>query len=420
MTIRTRFLSATACILGLSVHSSFVFGGTVRERALAAVVVAQTIVQLASENPELPDTTRRANTLNPRESQDATEGKDAPRVVPMTFLPASDAQAEFRAAATSPSQLRATIFTGESEFGSHWCPNCIRLKRRWNQGNDQLAVEWSTAKATGPQIYPAIRFRDGSHHERFPANADGEYVAITELDELIELIRRHQKPDSSTNIAAGGFGGSIRARKQIRQAFAWFRDSVGENVKVELQWHRTGGQTFPLLANGDWSAIALFGQYGHVNLSASGSTRLPISTAGFSYRITGDHVTFNMDPITISGLALQLGPSSSHPRPLKLSEAAPAPSQMGLMTVWTIVSVARDLWSLLHPSCDLQLGGSVVAKAELANDVLTIEFDQMPSLRIVALFTFQLGVQRVVITDTNIHVDFSGSRFIKSRDFRVE
>ena len=405
-------------LLGILANPALAYGGTSRERAVAAVAVAQAVVRVASETPQLPDPSRSEKTLNPREVQDAPDGRDATRVFPMQFRPALEQR--LQPDSPSPSRFKATIFTGEAEYGAHWCPNCRVLKREWGDGDAHLELHWSPAKANGPQIYPAVRFVDQQGHERFPANSDGDYRAITRLDELAELLRRHQDPIPQHQIAASGLGGSIRARTQIRQALAWFRESVGENVALELQWHRTGGQSFPLLANGDWSAVALFGRYGHVKLSATGPTRLPISSSGFSYQIVGDDVAIDLDAMTIPGLALQLGPSSFHPRPLKLSEAAPAPSGVGLMTVWTVLSVARDLWSLLHPTCDLQLGGSVIAKAELANDTLTIEFDQMPSLRIVALFTFQLGVQRVVIKETNIHVDFSGSRLIKSRDFQVE
>ena len=413
-------LLVAAGLLCLLAGPSLASGGPSRTRAVAAVAVAQAVVRIASETPQLPDTSRPTRTLNPREVQDAPDGRDATRVVPMQFRPVLEQPQRPDNPLATSSRLKATIFTGEAEYGTHWCPNCRVLKREWGDGDARLELDWSTAKANGPQLYPAVRFVDHHGQERFPANTDGDYRAITRLDELVELLRRHQNSIPQNQVAASGFGGSIRARTQVRQALAWFRESVGENVALELQWHRTGGQSFPLLANGDWSAAALFGTYGHVKLAAAGLTRLPISSSGFSYQIVGNDVTIDLDAMTIPGLALQLGPSSFHPGPLKHSEAAPAPSGVELMTVWTVVSVVRDLWSLLHPSCDLQLGGSVIAKAELVNDALTIEFDQMPSLRIVALFTFQLGVQRVVIKETNIHVDFSGSRFIKSRDFQVE
>lgn len=404
----------------LLASSSFAWGGTPRERALAAVAVTRAIVQVAADVPLLPDTPPRRTIPNPREAQDATDGRDATRVVPMRFVPATPRPSDQQPSLDSSMRLKATIFTGEDEYGVGWCRNCIRLKRDWESGDRRIELDWSSAKASGPQIYPAIRFVDQSGQQRFPADANGDYQAFSQLDALIDLLTRHQHPVPDRDIAQSGFGGSLLARDQIRQALAWYRDSIGENVQIELQWHRTGGQTFPLLAKGDWSATALFGSYGHMQVSATGPTRWPVPAAGFTYRITGNDVAFDMDSFTIPGLALQLGPASHHPGPLKLSEAAPAPSQFGLVSVWTMVSIARDVWSLLHPSCDLQLGGSVTATAEFKDNALTIVFDKMPSVRIVALFTFQLGVQRVVISDTNVHVDFVGSRLIKSRDFRVE
>ena len=85
----------------------------------------------------------------------------------------------------------------------------------------------------------------------------------------------------------------------------------------------------------------------------------------------------------------------------------------------TIVSVIRGVWSILNPSADLQLGGNVSATAVLTGDTLAIDFQQCPSVRLVALFTFQLGVKRVEITDSTVRVLFSGSRFIKERTFTV-
>ncbi len=216
-------------------------------------------------------------------------------------------------------------------------------------------------------------------------------------------------------VAAAGAAGTISGRAQIRQMLDWFNTYVGENVRAEVRWDRSGAQSFPLLAKGDWSVLALFGKYGHIQMSAVGAKNLPLESIGFGYSIDGDDVSFDLDRITLAGLATKLGPGPEH----SIASAGPAP-QVSIMTLSTIVWIIRDIWCLLHPTCDLQLGGNVSATAVLAGSALTIDFQQMPSIKLVALFTFQLGVQRVVITESNVHVDFTGSRLVKSRDFRVE
>ena len=69
---------------------------------------------------------------------------------------------------------------------------------------------------------------------------------------------------------------------------------------------------------------------------------------------------------------------------------------------------------------DLLLGGNVSASAVLLGETITVDFQQCPSVKLVALFTFHLSVKQVVITEENVHVEFGGSRLVKSRDFAVE
>ena len=90
------------------------------------------------------------------------------------------------------------------------------------------------------------------------------------------------------------------------------------------------------------------------------------------------------------------------------------------MGIWTITTVVRDIFALLNPTCDLQLGGNVAATGVLKSDTLTVEFQQCPSVKLVALFTFQLAIKRVEITEHSIRVVFSGSRLVKERTFQVQ
>ena len=184
-------------------------------------------------------------------------------------------------------------------------------------------------------------------------------------------------------------------------------------LKAECRWDRSGAQTFPLLAKGDWSAVAVFGKYGHMNMSAIGAVKLPVQSLGFGYRVDGDDITIDADPVTLKGLGATLNPTSQQ------SLQVGAPSEIGPGTVLTIVSVIRGVWSLLNPTADLQLGGNVSATAVLAGETLTVDFHQCPSIKLVALFTFQLRVERVELTETSLRVLFGGSRLVKERTFTV-
>ncbi|WP_157606128.1 hypothetical protein [Schlesneria paludicola] len=303
------------------------------------------------------------------------------------------------------------------------CPHCVRQERDivrilgklgWTIGNsnaDQIQFVIIPQTKAAPQ---SVLYQNGIEVKRWEGYQDPATLSV-------ELRRAwDESPPSSEQISAVGSAGAIQGKSQIRTLLDWFACNVGEGVKAEIRWDRSGAQSFPLLAKGDWSAVALFGKFGHIKLSAVGAANLPLETIGFTYVVDGDDITFDVDAVTIRGLALRLGPDSQNPRSMMPAETAPAPSQIGLVSVWTVLSVVRDIWRLLHPSCDLQLGGNVSASAVLLDDMLAIDFQQMPSIRLVALFTFQLGVKRIEITESNIHVEFSGSRLVKSRDFKVQ
>ena len=218
------------------------------------------------------------------------------------------------------------------------------------------------------------------------------------------------KPSSDV-VGASGAAGTFHGREQITEALDWIRSNVGEGVPMTFSWHRSGLQNFPLLAKADWSALAIFGRSGRIEIDAPNS-QLPVDHVGFGYRIAGDDLVIDADGITIKGAASLLSPRES-------SEMSGA---MGLdpMTIWSVLSVMRMVWSVLNPSADLTLGGNVSAEAVLNGDMLTVTFKQMPSIRLVSIFTFQLGVQRVEISPTKVRLVFSGSRWVKERTFEVK
>lgn len=232
------------------------------------------------------------------------------------------------------------------------------------------------------------------------------YVPAGELSH--ELLAAWNGAGPVPVVAQAGSAGAIKGKQQIKDMLYWWKANIGEGVKATARWDRTGAQTFPLLAKCDWSVNALCGKYGHAELSAKGS-RLSLESIGFGYKVNGNDVTFDIDPLTVSVLKLN--------QPASIQAG---PSELGPGTVVTVISVLRGLYSLLNPTCDLQLGGTVSASGVLNADMLTVEFENCPSIKLVALFTFQLAVKRLEIKAESVRVLFTGSTIVKERTFAVQ
>ena len=333
---------------------------------------------------------------------------------PNSSLPRFEFSDEIEPITANVEPLTATVYTAEQVNGEGWCGRCNILKRDWGNGDDRLRLVWSRDRVPegGEAIYPAIRFH-GLKGYSMPSDHAGRYLIPASLGELTAIVEKHSGQAQASQAVASGAAGAIHAKSQIQSVLSWWRANIGDGVKAECRWDRSGAQTFPLLAKGDWSALAVFGKYGHVQMSAHGAVNLPVQSLGFGYKVDGDDITIDADPVTMKGLAKCLNPTCKQSLQVGPSEISPG-------TVLTIVSVIRGVWSLLNPSADLQLGGNVSASAVLTGDTIAIDFQQCPSIRLVALFTFQLRVERVEISDKSVRVVFGGSRFIKERTFILQ
>ena len=312
---------------------------------------------------------------------------------------------------------------------AHWRQGCAAGDR---QERDLLRVLGPLGWRMGHSETDQIRFVPLPQHEPCPQLTLYQNGAILRSWNsyqnpafLSQELRRawDTAPTSLHHGVTAGSAGAIHARTQIDSAITWWRQTLGEGGRVSVRWDRTGAQTFPLLAQGDWSAVALFGQSGRVEVSWIGHTSIPIKSLGFAYRVLGEDLSLDFDPILVQGLAQRLTPSVRTRENLTVSRpesGEPQPSRLGLITIWTITSVVRELVSLLNPTCDLQLGGNLSATAALQGDQLAIDFQQPPSIKLVALFTFQLAVQRVEISTESVRLIFTGSRLVKERTFAVK
>jgi hypothetical protein len=274
-----------------------------------------------------------------------------------------------------------------------------------------VRIHWSGEVAPGPQMYPAYRFKDASGHWRFPDDGHQNYRLPKDLDDLIDVVGRHQRP-----VHAIGAAGVIHGKARIDQAKAFIRDRIGERVPIRFTWDRTGLQTFPLLKAGvDWSPEAIFGRSGRITVDAKGA-KLPVTAAGFAYRLEGNDLLVTADG-RLQGFTGWLGQTPSQ------DAISAQPAGVDPMTVLTILSVIRDVWNLLHPTADLEIGGSVSATVLLDGDVLTVTFKDAPKLRITVLWQWLLGVDTVTVTADQGTIDFvnqPGVMFpIKRRTFSL-
>lgn len=324
---------------------------------------------------------------------------------------------------SAPGRLHATIFTGENLHGLGWCQNCGPLKNRWQDGNDRISLTWSQDVANGPQIYPAIRFTNDTGLEGYPAqliNGRQTYFVPGSLDDLLRFVRAHCG-DPGQSYSSTGLAGTINARSSVVAAVeAWkthigATDQSGRPIVVTFCWRRTGGQTFPILHAQPklLTCQNIFGTLGEFTVDAPGS-RLPVHPLLLGYRRANGQLLLRGE-VTIPESRLGLPGDSAE----IVTFGDGSPNTIGPMTVWTIFTVIKDLVAILNPTCDLTLGGQVTAAARLDGDSIHIDFIDCPSIKLTALFTFDLGIKRVILSSNNVHVDFTGSRIIHSRDFSI-
>ncbi|MEI8019790.1 MAG: hypothetical protein WCH39_16415 [Schlesneria sp.] len=391
-------------------------------KAVAAVVIARAALEIADERPILPDARSFQNAIE--SIRQSVEIDDSGGRVTNHKIP-SPMRIEFPNSVVIHETLPAQLVIG------HWAHGCQagdRLERDIRRVLTPLG--WKIGNSIGdviqfvhiPQTEPCPKvtlYQNGVILKSWEGYQDRSFLSN-------ELRRAWDSaPSSAQHMATAGSAGVIHARSQIQSLFDWWRKEIGEGVTGSVNWDRTGAQTFPFLAQGDWSTLALFGKSGRIEVSAYGAKALPVDSLGFSYRVIGDDMSFDCEPVLVKGLAGRLG-AGSKPGALKNgtygteTENDIVPAGFGLMGIWTMTTVVRDIFALLNPTCDLQLGGNVAATGVLKSDTLSVDFQQSPSVKLVALFTFQLAVKRVEITEHSIRVFFSGSRLVKERTFQVQ
>lgn len=418
-----------AVVIGLC---KVTFAGTAYQKALAAVAVAVATLEIAEEQPLLPDTPRTNATSTavdavPKQETAESDAELSSTLIPDTVVIETPAAPNRTKVVANPMRIELTgsvpisdVLPAQLVIGG-WergCPHCERLERdirslltplHWeigDQNSDQIQFVHLPLTEAVPQI---VLYQNGTEIKRWQGYQDPGMLSR----ELRDAWDR--APDHFDRAMAAGVAGKIHAKAAVHSSLEWWRQRIGQGRPVTFRWDRTGAGSFALLANGDWSAEALFGPSGRIELTAPEPASLPVDQVGFSYRIVGQDVSIDLDPITVSGLAAKLGPSAN-----QLTVGSAPVQFVDPVTVWSVFAVLREVWQLLHPTCDLQLGGTIAGTVVMSNDLLVIDFQKCPSIRLVALFTFQLQVKRIEINESSVRLVFAGSRLIKERSFSIE
>ena len=301
------------------------------------------------------------------------------------------------------------------------CAPCNRLEREiehklkpldWQIGtspSDQIRFVEGTDNTTYPRI---TLYKNGAMAAQWHGYQSTEFLS----NELLKAWGAASEPAQGAYLASGS-AGAIHAKQQIRDGLNKIRQYIGEGIPVSMSWDRNGASSLPLLARGEWTALKLYGNSGHIQIDAHGAKGLPVDQIGFGYRLRGNDIELDADPVLFEGMTAKL-----EPNPKQVAGVNPVGVFVidDMVTAWTIFSSIRGIMELFWPSVDVLLPGQIAGQAVLNGDTLTVNFTQPVTVKAQMLFTFNLVVQKLVISESNIHVEFSGSRFVKSRDFQVQ
>lgn len=300
-------------------------------------------------------------------------------------------------------------------FTADWCGPCKAMHAANGDGNDQVEFTYVDCEGQRPREIHASHWKDaiGLINAKNPIPLATWYDGHDQLRYVSgylttrQILERIGKSDPPPIAYAASGSATIHARQQIRDMLAWFRKYAGD--KAELRLSRTGKQKFELLSAGvDYSLPAIMGNFGRIEVTTSGP--LPVQNLALNYQIDGEDLVIDPDAIRFRGMIARLGKNQ------EVSAIDP-------VTLLTIAGALNSLWQLLHPSCDLEVGGNISCEATLSDGVLSIKFTDCPRLRIKALWQWLLGVQEVQISEEQVRIIFEPQKSlfpIRERVFAVE
>ena len=325
--------------------------------------------------------------------------------------------------AASPTGSAVSAKYAVTVYTAAWCGPCHSMKNQVGDGNDRIALAWIEQKPPAgiPEVYPTLAWADATGTLRY-------VQGVTSLDRLLVVIERNNPPheaksgrgsatpgaETADSRATDGdrVAGVFHWREAIRSALARWRDVVGDGT-ASLTWTRNGSQTLPLLRLTDWTPRAIYGSSGAVQFIVTGAPHsLPVTDALIDYRLVGDKLRLRGETSVDAGL---FGINTSG------TQAVGSSGQVaGFIDPISLLSIASLVWQVLHPVADLTLPGQVSASATMSGDTLLVTFTDAPSARLAVLFTLNLRVESVSISETKVVLHFSGSRWVTQKTFEVQ
>lgn len=409
-------LCLSALVLACECHAA-----SPMQTAAARVAVALAQLEVADSKPQLEDrppreTSGDAPVVTVETSGDAQSVEATPNFVPSPEPMRMEFARQAVVSEVLPAQLIITCWEKGCPVGARQERDVVKQLRplNWRIGDaddDQIRF------VHGPpdQPCPTIElYQNGSVIQRWESYQDPRTLSHA-LRKAWDDAGDH--PNAASQ--ATGAGGDIHASQQIRQTFDYLRKYVGEGNRSTMQWSRNGSPALSLFAMGDWDAVGIFGTDGRIQLDSPDAINLPTKSLAFGYRIIGRDMILDADPVRFAGMADRLSLSGSRTRSFGETPVGIIGIDDALEVYW-VICMFKDIFALLRPSADLTLPNEVSGNAVLNGDTLTVQFDKPPVVKLVWMFTFKLAVKKVVVTEKNVHVEFSGSRWIKSRDFQVK
>jgi len=257
-----------------------------------------------------------------------------------------------------------------------------------------------------------------------------EKSGIYTIDQMYEFCQNvHAKIINNIPEQAMGAGvenerpvGALSCRSYVDQLFTYYATYLPNGTKATMKWNRSGNEQFNLYGGkkAKLSTETLLGDNGGFsfdityNDNVSEAAKLLVRELAFTYSANGPDMAFDIQRVLIHDLVTMID--------AKLASVGGEQPKgfIGIMTLWTVVSVVRDIWALTHPTLDLYLGSVVSATTYQDGDTIYVDFKDMPQVRIVMLFSFKLNLKQIKITHKRIDAIFTGSRIIKHYGFDVK
>jgi hypothetical protein len=437
-------------VISLSINC---LAATSKQIAAARVTTALALLEIADSRAILPDKPPRESIGQPAPEVPGTvpkplsggthvESGTLPLVVPP--IPAPDSSVvsppdggktpHVASGSFTPMRLIPLASSTGEPFHEHlpaqlvikgWasgCSVCENLKRNvksilgprgWSSGASETSqIRFVTVPQTEkvPQI---VLMQNGIEIKRWDGYQDPGMLSNRLRDAWDKAPNQHP-------MQASGSAGAIACGQQIRNGAVYWRKYVGEGNDVHISLSRNGAASVPLLHAKDWDVKSLWGSDFRIEIQAPNAVNLPTKEMGVSCRIRGQDLMPTIDPFTLKGYARYLAPMQQ-----SVAVYGAEGQVVGIigiddaLFIWSVVSMMRDIFALLRPSVDLMLPENISFTVRLDGDKFNVRFDSGPTVKLVWLFTFALKINTVTVSPTLIHAEFSGSRFIKSRDFQV-